>query len=508
MPRPNNTVIVILGASGDLTYRKLIPSLFSLEIADLLPEKYAILGVSRTNYSNKEFRENMRKALTHFSNINNINKEKLNSFTKSLSYLSINMEASKDYELLKKELNRISHSLKIENNYIFHLAVPPVLFNPIITNIRKANLNNQRKGYKRIIIEKPFGFDLQSGISLNTCLHASFPEDEIYRIDHYLGKETVQNLLVTRFANGIFEPLWNRNYIHHVEITSSESIGIEERGRYYETTGALRDMVQNHLLQMVCITAMEPPSSMESDAIRNETLKVLQSLRPINEEEVDKYIIRGQYTTSHIRGKEITSYREENGVADDSRIETYVALKFYIDNWRWGGVPFYIRTGKRLPTRVTEIVIHFKATPHFLFSLPHRNEAYNQLIIRIQPDEGIMLKFGMKYPGTGFNIKNVNMNFSYDDLGHVNIQDAYARLLYDAMIGDSTLFARADVVEAAWKFIEPIQRAWDNMPDIKIYGYAAGTWGPEKACSLFEDSEMDWRYPCKNLTNEGQYCEL
>jgi len=508
MPQPQNAIVVIFGASGDLTYRKLIPSLFSLKKENILPEKYAILGVSRSEYSNAEFREKMKEGIQSFSNIKNINEDELNSFTESISYLSIDMESSKEYEKLKNQLQKIEHSLNIQANYIFHLAVPPTLFEPAITNIRNSGLNNQDNGYKRIIVEKPFGFNLESGIKLNKCLHASFPEDQIYRIDHYLGKETVQNLLVTRFANGIFEPLWNRNYIHHVEITSSESIGIGNRGRYYETTGALRDMVQNHLLQMVSITAMEPPSSMKSDAIRNETLKVLQSLRPIQEEEVEKYIVRGQYTKSHIQGEEIAAYREEKGVTSNSRTETYVALKFYIDNWRWGGVPFYIRTGKRLPTRVTEIVIHFKATPHFLFSLPHRSEAYNQLIIRIQPNEGILLKFGMKYPGTGFNIKNVNMNFSYNDLGPINIQDAYARLLYDAMTGDSTLFARADIVEAAWKFIEPIQKAWETNPCIKIYGYAAGTWGPEKACGLFEDNEMDWRYPCKNLTNEGEYCEL
>lgn len=506
MSKPQNAILIIFGASGDLTYRKLIPSLFSLETENLLPEKYSILGVSRSKLNNTEFREKMKDGIHRFSNISDIDNKQLNSFLEHISYLSIDMESSADYQKLKEVLHEIGKD--IDANYIFHLAVPPNLFKPVIENIRNSDLNCQENGYKRVIVEKPFGYDLESGKKLNHCLHESFPENEIFRIDHYLGKETVQNLLVTRFANGIFEPLWNRNYIHHVEITSAESIGVERRGRYYETTGALRDMVQNHLLQMVGITAMEPPSSMESDSIRNETLKVLQSLRPIKEDEVDKYVVRGQYTSSHIRGDEIQSYREEKDVSKNSRTETYIALKFFIDNWRWGGVPFYIRTGKRLPTRVTEIVIHFKSTPHFLFLSHHLNEAYNQLIIRIQPDEGIMLKFGMKYPGTGFNIKNVNMNFSYNDLGSVTIQDAYARLLYDAMTGDSTLFARADIVEAAWKFIKPIQDAWKNKPHIKIYGYAAGTWGPEKACGLFEDKEIDWRYPCKNLTNEGEYCEL
>ena len=508
MHQPQNAIIVIFGASGDLTYRKLIPSLFSLKKENLLPEKYAILGVSHSKFSNTEFREKMKEGIHNFSKTPNIKEEEVSSFTENISYLSIDMENPEEYEKLKKQLQQIVQEKGIPPNYIFHLAIPPILFESVVSNIRNSGLNNQDSGYRRIIVEKPFGFNLESGIKLNKCLHASFPENQIFRIDHYLGKETVQNILVTRFANGIFEPLWNRNYIHHIEISSSESIGVGNRGRYYETSGALRDMVQNHLLQMVCITAMEPPSSMESNAIRNETLKVLQSLRPIKEEEVEKYIVRGQYTKSHIKGEEIAAYREEKGIAPDSRTETYVAVKFYIDNWRWGGVPFYIRTGKRLPTRVTEIVIHFKATPHFLFSLAHRNEAYNQLIIRIQPDEGILLKFGMKYPGTGFNIKNVNMNFSYEDLGPIKIHDPYTRLLYDAMTGDSTLFSRGDVIEAAWKFIEPIQKAWDNNPNIKIYGYAAGTWGPKKACDLFEEKEMDWRYPCKNLTNEGEYCEL
>jgi glucose-6-phosphate 1-dehydrogenase len=311
-----------------------------------------------------------------------------------------------------------------------------------------------------------------------------------------------------RFANGIFEPLWNRNYVHHVEITSAENIGVESRGKYYDESGALRDMLQNHLLQMVGLTAMEPPSSADADSIRNETMKVIQSLKPIREDAVDKQVIRGQYVASHVRGELLPGYREEKGVNPDSRTETFVAVKFFIENWRWGGVPFYIRTGKRLPTKVTEIVVHFKPTPHRLFQENGLGVNNNQLIIRIQPDEGILLKFGMKLPGAGFNVKTVNMDFHYSDLSDVHLPSAYERLIYDAMMGDSTLYARADAVEAAWRFVAPIQKAWAEDPASKIFGYPAGTWGPENADDLIEDREIGWRYPCKNLADDGDYCEL
>jgi glucose-6-phosphate 1-dehydrogenase len=382
------------------------------------------------------------------------------------------------------------------------------MYEIIAENLTRSGLSDQTAGFRRFIIEKPFGYDLESGSELNRKLHGLISEDQIYRIDHYLGKETVQNVLVTRFANGIFEPLWNRNYIHRVEITSAESIGVEARGGYYDSAGALRDMVQNHLLQMVGLTAMEPPSSLEPDAIRNEILKVFQSLQPIREVDVPKQVIRGQYTGSTVRGECITGYRYEEGVAKDSRTETFVAIKFFINNWRWGGVPFYIRTGKRLPTRVTEIVIHFKRTPHHLFQRETGIMSSNQLIIRIQPDEGILLKFDMKEPGAGFNVKNVNMDFHYKDLADIRVPSAYERLLYDVMTGDSTLFSRDDEVEMAWKFIGPIQKAWAKNPEIKIYGYPAGTWGPSVSNDLIEGCGLTWRYPCKNLADDGLYCEL
>ena len=386
------------------------------------------------------------------------------------------------------------------------MSTPPSLYAIIPTYLAQQNLNDENDGWKRLIIEKPFGYDLESAIILNNKILSNFSEEQLYRIDHYLGKETVQNLLVTRFSNGIYEPLWNRNFIDHIEITSAEDIGVGNRGGYYENSGALRDMLQNHLLQMVGLVAMEPPSSLDSKAIRNETLKVFQSLRPISENEVSKVAIRGQYVSSIVRGKQIVGYREENGVNPNSKTETYAALKFYVDNWRWGGVPFYIRTGKRLPTKVTEIVIHFKQTPHYLFSKKNGNEACNQLIIRIQPDEGILLKFGMKLPGAGFEVQNVNMDFHYSDLSDVKLPSAYERLLLDAMLGDSTLYARGDAVEEAWKFIAPIQNIWKNDESIKVFGYPAGTWGPEPADELIENA--GWRYPCKNLADDGKYCEL
>ena len=390
----------------------------------------------------------------------------------------------------------------------FILSTPPSLYGVIPQHLTSVGLNKQDDGWKRLIIEKPFGYDLESALKLKDELLRDWKEEQIFRIDHYLGKETVQNLLVTRFSNGIFEPLWNRNYIHHVEVTSAESIGVEKRGGYYESSGALRDMVQNHLLQVVGLTAMESPSSLEPIAIRNEILKVFQSLRPIKKEDVKNVAIRGQYLSSKIKGESALGYREEEGVNPESVTETFAALKFYIDNWRWGGVPFYVRTGKRLPTRVTEVVIHFKPTPHFLFAKDEMHNACNQLIIRIQPDEGILLKFGMKTPGAGFDVQNVNMDFHYSDLSDQRIPSAYERLLHDTMKGDATLFARTEEVLEAWKFLTPVIECWKDDKDVPLFGYPAGTWGPENADDLIEDKNMAWRYPCKNLADDGVYCEL
>jgi glucose-6-phosphate 1-dehydrogenase len=508
MEKPNDLILVIFGASGDLTSRKLIPALYSLSNQNLMPEKFALLGVGRSEISSTEFREKMANAIRTFSDEKDPDFSHITGFTEYFEYQRIDYISPPDYKELGRVIQNLCQKHGIGGNIIFYMATPPNLYETISTNLAEAGLGIQSDGFKHFIIEKPFGYDLESARRLNKTLHGLVQEDQIFRIDHYLGKETVQNLLVTRFANGIFEPLWNRNYVHRIEITSAESIGVEERGGYYDSSGALRDMVQNHLLQMVGLTAMEPPSSLDADAIRNEVLKVFQSLQPIKEEDVEKQVIRGQYTPSKIRGECVTGYRYEKDVNVHSRTETYVAMKFFIDNWRWGGVPVYIRTGKRLPTRVTEVVIHFKQTPHHLFKRVLGKLAGNQLIIRIQPDEGILLKFDMKEPGAGFNVKNVNMDFHYKDLADVRVPSAYERLLYDVMLGDSTLFSRDDEVETAWKFIEPIQQAWKNNPAIKVYGYPAGTWGPEPSNDLIEGEGLTWRYPCKNMADEELYCEL
>jgi len=508
MENPKNLIIVIIGASGDLTSRKLIPAIFSLKMQKLMPEKYAILGVGRTKLSTDDFRIKMSKAIVSYSEDKVTDQNLVSGFTLDMYYHSMDNAAENEYSSIITVLNELDTKYGIGGNIIYYLATPPKMYEVISVNLAKSGLCNQENGFRRIIIEKPFGYDLESGRKLNKTLHELITEDQIFRIDHYLGKETVQNLLVTRFANGMFEPLWNRNYIHRIEITSAESIGVEERGGYYDSSGALRDMVQNHLLQMVGLTAMEPPSSLDANAIRNEVLKVFQSLQPINEEDVPEQVIRGQYTGSLIRGECVTGYRYEKGVAADSRTETYVAIKFFINNWRWGGVPFYIRTGKRLPTRVTEIVIHFKQTPHHLFRSESGKISANQLIIRIQPDEGILLKFDMKEPGAGFKTKNVNMDFHYKDLADIRVPSAYERLLHDVMLGDSTLFSRDDEVETAWKFLEPVQKAWANNKAIKVFGYPAGTWGPEHANDLIEGDGLTWRYPCKNLADDELYCEL
>ncbi len=499
-------IYIIFGASGDLTRRKLILSLYSLYTQNMLPEKFIVLGVARTEYSNEEFRNLMINSIKEF-NVYGDN-SKINEFAKHLFYQQIQYAEFDSYQKLKNRIYEIIIEIEIPGNMIFYLSTPPHLYDKIPFNLAKAGLNIEDDGWKRLIIEKPFGFDLYSAIQLKNILLKDWKEEQIYRIDHYLGKETVQNLLVTRFSNGIFEPLWNRNYIHHIEITSAENIGVENRSGYYDSIGALRDMIQNHLLQIVGLIAMEPPSALEPFSIRNEILKVFQSLRPIKKDEVPYIAIRGQYTSSVIDNQVIKGYREENNINPESKTETYAAIKFFIDNWRWGGVPFYIRTGKRLPARVTEIVIHFKPTPHFLFSRNGTYEACNKLIIRIQPDEGMLLEIGIKTPGLGFNVQNINLSFKYSELTHQRIPDAYERLLYDAINGDNTLFARTEEVISAWKFLTPIIEEWKDNPIIPLYGYPAGTWGPKESENLFQDRTIKWHYPCRNLTNSNSYCEL
>ncbi len=504
--------MVIFGASGDLTRRMLIPSLFDLHKRNYLPESFAVLGVGRTQLGEKSFRSEMETALKHFSEIKISSNDKLVSdFLRKLHYISINTRSEDGYAKLKVRLSELDACYHTKCNFIFYLAIPPSLYKTVIRNLGAQGLNIQENGvsWKKIVVEKPFGSDLESSRELNRELLSVFEENQVYRIDHYLGKETVQNIMVTRFSNGIFEPIWNRNYVHRIEITSSEHIGIENRGGYYDQAGALRDMFQNHLMQLVTLVAMEPPVWADSNSIRNEVVKVFESLRPFSDEDIRNHVIRGQYTESVIKGKKVPGYCQEKGVATDSRTETYVATKFYIDNWRWNGVPLYVRTGKRLPVRVTEIVIYFKPTPHHIFCRQHEmTNSYNQLIIRIQPDEGLLLKFGMKVPGAGYKVQNVNMDFRYSSLADVYLPNAYERLLLDCMLGDSTLYARGDAVECAWKFVNPILNLWKNEPEQTLFGYPAGSWGPKEADDLIEESNLTWRYPSKNLAEDGVYCEL
>ncbi|MGK7395466.1 MAG: glucose-6-phosphate dehydrogenase [Candidatus Cyclobacteriaceae bacterium M3_2C_046] len=508
MKVPDNQILVIFGASGDLTERKLIPAIYNLKKQKLLPSRFAILGVGRTEFSDAAFREKMMQGIKKY--LQEDQEAMVDTFCQEIYYLSIDTKSAADYEKLKLRLKSLDRELQTEDNYIFYLATPPSLYPVVPKNLAIHGLNkSDNGGFRRLIVEKPFGYDLQSGRSLNNELQKVFEEDQIYRIDHYLGKETVQNILVTRFSNNIFEPLWNQHHIHHVEITSAESLGVENRGGYYDESGALRDMFQNHLLKLVSLVAMEPPTSFNAKSIRNETIKVLESLRPLKESEVGSHVIRGQYTDSIIRGEKVPSYREEKGVNSKSKTETYLALKFFIDNWRWGGVPFYVRTGKRMPTTVTEIVIHFKPTPHHLFARERDiHTVSNALVIRIQPDEGILLKFGMKVPGAGFKVQDVAMDFHYKDLAHSYLPTAYERLLLDSMLGDATLYERGDAVEAAWQFVDPVLKVWQSNPKVKIYGYPAGTWGPPQADDLIEEPHLTWRYPCKNLAMDGVYCEL
>ncbi len=509
MDKPENHILVIFGASGDLAYRKLMPSVYNLYKQKLLPEKFQIFGAGRTTLTIEQFKDKIKDGINKFSNYKNDDDKVIDDFLQLLSYMYFDTDKKEDIVKLKNNLTEIYQKLQTENT-IYYLSTPPSLYSVIPKLLASVGLNKSTEtAWKKLVVEKPFGYDFNSAHALNKNLLNFFKEKQIYRIDHYLGKETVQNIFVTRFSNEIFEPLWNRNYIHRVEITAAESIGVEKRGAYYESSGALRDMVQNHLLQLTGVIAMEPPSSFDPDSIRDEIIKVFHALRPFNgEDDVAKNVIRGQYGEATINGEKIPGYRQEKSVDPNSRVETYVALKFYIDNFRWGGVPFYLRTGKRLPTRVSEVVIHFKPIPHFLFSHKNLKNACNQLIIRIQPDEGMKLKFDMKIPGQGFVTEQTEMDFNYSTLANQYIPEAYERLLYDCMLGDTTLYQRGDRVETAWKFVDPILNAWKNNDKIPLYSYPAGTWGPQNADDLIEGNGLTWRYPCNNISTDGRFCEL
>ncbi|TAI49152.1 glucose-6-phosphate dehydrogenase [Flagellimonas allohymeniacidonis] len=509
MKETKNQMLVIFGASGDLTARKLIPSLFNLYVAKQLPKNFVVLGASRSNLSDGEFRKKVVYESPYLkSKIEDLKENYVKGFADMLFYEDLGDDYTKNYERLSKRIAKLNDTNGTENNYMFYLSTPPSLYEPIAKNLADAGLSSQEEGWKRLIVEKPFGYSLETAKELNKGLQKYFNESQIYRIDHYLGKETVQNLLVTRFSNSIFEPLWNRNYIHHVEITNAESVGVEKRGGYYDKSGALRDMFQNHLLQIVSLVVMEPPIGNEPEDIRNEKVKALKSLRIMKDDEsLFENTIRAQYVASEINGEKIKGYREEDGVDPNSTTETYAAVKFFVDNWRWKDVPFYVRTAKRMPTKVTEVIIHFKTPHHQIFKDSGLSSKDNKLIIRIQPDEGILIKFGVKVPGQGFKVERANLDFYYSSLAETYVMEAYERLLLDAMQGDATLYARADEVEAAWEFVDPILDYWKNGKDIRMYGYAAGVWGPENADELIDDLGF-WRNPGQNLADDAGYCVI
>ncbi|NXZ85066.1 glucose-6-phosphate dehydrogenase [Haemophilus influenzae] len=483
----DNNCIVIFGASGDLTHRKLIPALYNLYKIGRLSENFSVLGVARSELNDETFRKKMREALIHNEETT---PETLDAFCSHLYYQAVNTSDAQDYGKLVPRLDELHDKYQTCGNTLYYMSTPPSLYGVIPECLAAHGLNTEEYGWKRIIVEKPFGYDEKTAQALDVQIHRFFEEHQIYRIDHYLGKETVQNLLVLRFSNGWFEPLWNRNFIDYVEITGAESIGVEERGGYYDGSGAMRDMFQNHLLQVLAMVAMEPPAIINANSMRDEVAKVMHSLRPLTSEDMENNLVLGQYTAAEINGKMEKGYLEEKGVPADSRTETYIALRCEIENWRWAGVPFYVRTGKRLPARVTEIVIHFKTTPHPVFS---QNAPENKLIIRIQPDEAISMRFGLKKPGAGFEAKEVSMDFRYADLAGAQVLTAYERLLLDAMKGDATLFARTDAVHAAWKFVQPILDYKVNGG--RIHEYEAGTWGPVAADKLIAKQGKVWRKP-------------
>lgn len=491
---PPPCAVVIFGASGDLTKRKLLPALYNLAVSRLLPPGASVVGYARREINDDTFRQQQKENVAQFSRRKPLDEAVWNDFAQGLFYVSGTFEDPKGYEKLKAKLEELDRTRGTRGNRLYYLSVPPSEFPVILDRLEEKGLVEPLKSDKftRVVIEKPFGHDLESGEALNAKLLAVFDEKQVFRIDHYLGKETVQNLLRFRFANSIFEPLWTREHCDYVQITVAEDIGVEGRGRFYEEAGTTRDVVQNHLLQIMSVMAMEPPVALDADSVRNEKVKVLQSLRPIvAPEDVAKDTVRGQYAGGVVDGKPVPGYREEPDVAKDSKVETFVAIKAHLDNWRWGGVPFYMRAGKRLNKRITEISLHFKAVPHTLFKQEAGEVEPDVLAIRIQPDEGISLRFMAKVPGPSQLLRPVTMDFRYGTSFGDTGPEAYERLLLEAMLGDATLFARNDEVRAAWAWITPMQQAWKSMPAPQPY--PAGSWGPPAADELLLRDGRHWR---------------
>ena len=490
MPEP--CTLVIFGATGDLTHRKLIPALYNLAADGALPPAMSVVGFARRDKSDEIFRAELEEAALKYSR-QTINEELWQSFAASISYHRSGFDDLAGYESLAARLADMDAARGTRGNRLFYLAAAPDQFEVILGNLRKSGLNKAGSGgWARVIVEKPFGTDLPSARHLNDLVEGAFPEADTYRIDHYLGKETAQNIMVLRFANALFEAMWNARYIDHVQITASEPLGVEGRAGYYDKSGALRDMVQNHLLQLLCLTAMEPPTGLDADAIRDEKVKVLRSLRPIEGAEVSEHVIRGQYGAGAINGKRVAAYRDEANVNPESMTETFVALQINVDNWRWAGVPFFVRVGKRLPKGGTEIAVHFKSVPPVLFKATGEAVDDNVLVIRIQPDEGVSLRMSAKMPGSSLRIEPVKMDFHYGTSFGKATPEAYERLLLDAMSGDATLFARRDEVEEAWKFVDSIRAAWMATPEDLAF-YSSGSWGPAEAEELTKRHGTTWR---------------
>jgi glucose-6-phosphate 1-dehydrogenase len=487
--------IVIFGASGDLTRRKLAPALYNLTREELLSEQVAVVGFSGSSFTDEAFRERLEGAVREHAGAE-FDERAWRSLAPRLSYVQGDAHDPGAYRRLDEALGRAAQRFATGRNHLFYMATPPSLFGEIAAQLRAADLTNEEHGWRRIVIEKPFGHDLDSAVALNRELQRIVREPQIFRIDHYLGKETVQNIMVFRFSNGIFEPIWNRRYVDHVQITVAEELGVEARGRYYEEAGALRDMVPNHLFQLLALTAMEPPTSFEANAVRDEKSKALQAIQPIAPEDVLQRSVRGQYGPGTIDGAPVDGYRSEPRVSPDSTRETYAALKVLIDNWRWADVPFYLRTGKRMPRRLTEVAIQFKRAPAVLFRRTDVDRPEpNLLVLRIQPDEGIALQFGAKVPGAVLQIGAVDMDFSYADYFGSRPSTGYETLLYDCMIGDATLFQRADNVEAGWRIAAPILDVWNAIPPRSFPNYDAGSWGPPEADELMARDGRAWRKP-------------
>jgi glucose-6-phosphate 1-dehydrogenase len=488
------SLMVIFGATGDLSGRKLLPALYNLAKQRLLPAGFAVIGAAIDDLTDDSFRKHAAEKITEFSRTQPIDKPVLDAFLSSCFYVKVDFSRLDDFKSLQRRLVDLDTSRHVAGNRIFYCATPPPTYETIVEQLKAAAMTTGG-GFHRIVVEKPFGNDLKSARELTQILQRVFHEDSVFRIDHYLGKETVQNIVAFRFANSIFEPVWNSNLVDHVQITVAEEIGVEGRGAYYDRAGAMRDIVQNHALQLLALVAMEPPLAFEASTMRDEKVKVLRALRPIVDAEVERSTVRGQYSKGWVLAEHVPAYREEKNVAPGSLTETFAALRLFVDNWRWANVPFYIRAGKRMPKRVTEIRIEFKRPPHLTFGREATKELDpNALTLRIQPEEGISLKFGAKVPSAGLRIRSVTMDFQYMTTFLVETPEAYERLLLDCMIGDPTLFTRADEVEAAWKLIDPIEAAWrDGHPPLATY--AAGTWGPPAAAKLLQQDGREWHRP-------------